>query len=396
MGLKVSTTCELTFGEQAPGRRLPGRRRARGHQADVHDHRARPHDGRHEGDRHAVHRLPQRARVRQGARAGRRPDQDGGQDRAARAPSPTTPTYAASSCCRRRTPRACGRWCSTPPPTRTRCRSPRPRASRTSRAEALNDLLLPIVKGVGSERSYELLARVAADPRRLRLPAGLPDRAVHPRRQDRLPVRGHDRDPGPGPVLPQDPAQQGRRPRHAARRDQGVRRLRGRQRPAQGGARSCSARPPRTSRPWSTPMAGWALGSLETPKEVYKVGLNTTRFLLALGDLVIGWLLLRQAEVALAELRGDGRRRRRLLHRQGRRRASSSPRPCCPAWPPSASVLAATGRRLWTFRRTLSRPSASRGSQGERPLRSGAGVRRYGAVARRACQVAGVIAHTRV
>ena len=46
-------------------------------------------------------------------------------------------------------------------------------------------------------------------------------------------------------------------------------------------------------------MAGWALGSLETPKEVYKVGLNTTRFLLALGDLVIAWLLLRQAEVAL-------------------------------------------------------------------------------------------------
>jgi hypothetical protein len=35
------------------------------------------------------------------------------------------------------------------------------------------------------------------------------------------------------------------------------------------------------------------------------VGLNSTRFLLALGDLVIGWLLLRQAEVALAKL-SDG------------------------------------------------------------------------------------------
>jgi hypothetical protein len=34
-------------------------------------------------------------------------------------------------------------------------------------------------------------------------------------------------------------------------------------------------------------------------------GLNTTRLLMALGDLVIGWLLARQAEVALAALDGD-------------------------------------------------------------------------------------------
>ena len=36
--------------------------------------------------------------------------------------------------------------------------------------------------------------------------------------------------------------------------------------------------------------------------ELYKVGLNTTRLLMALGDLVIGWLLLRQADVALKAL----------------------------------------------------------------------------------------------
>ena len=35
---------------------------------------------------------------------------------------------------------------------------------------------------------------------------------------------------------------------------------------------------------------------------LYKVGQNTTRFLLAAGDLVVGWLLLRQAEVAVAAL----------------------------------------------------------------------------------------------
>jgi hypothetical protein len=40
------------------------------------------------------------------------------------------------------------------------------------------------------------------------------------------------------------------------------------------------------------------------PANVYKVGQNTSRLLLAAGDLVVGWLLLRQAEVALAALEG--------------------------------------------------------------------------------------------
>ena len=46
--------------------------------------------------------------------------------------------------------------------------------------------------------------RVAADLRWLRLPHRLSDRAVRPRCQDRHALRGHDRDPGPGSVLPQD------------------------------------------------------------------------------------------------------------------------------------------------------------------------------------------------
>jgi hypothetical protein len=39
-------------------------------------------------------------------------------------------------------------------------------------------------------------------------------------------------------------------------------------------------------------------------RNLYKVGQNTSRLLLAAGDLVIGWLLLRQAEVAKAALDG--------------------------------------------------------------------------------------------
>ena len=49
--------------------------------------------------------------------------------------------------------------------------------------------------------------------------------------------------------------------------------------------------------------------------ELYKVGQNTTRLLLALGDLVVGWLLLRQAEVALAALQGRASERDRDFYR---------------------------------------------------------------------------------
>ena len=47
-----------------------------------------------------------------------------------------------------------------------------------------------------------------------------------------------------------------------------------------------------------TAMTGFVVGSLDRPEEVYKVGLNSVRLLLAFGDLIIGWLLARHAEVA--------------------------------------------------------------------------------------------------
>jgi hypothetical protein len=37
-------------------------------------------------------------------------------------------------------------------------------------------------------------------------------------------------------------------------------------------------------------------------RELYKVGLTSRRVLLALGDVILAWLLLRQAEVALQAL----------------------------------------------------------------------------------------------
>src|SRR5690606_4812774 len=47
-------------------------------------------------------------------------------------------------------------------------------------------------------------------------------------------------------------------------------------------------------------LTGHLMGAQEHPQELYKVGLGSVRFLLAVGDLLIGWQLLRQAEVAIA------------------------------------------------------------------------------------------------
>jgi alkylation response protein AidB-like acyl-CoA dehydrogenase len=52
-------------------------------------------------------------------------------------------------------------------------------------------------------------------------------------------------------------------------------------------------------------LGGYAMKSQQDKTELYKVGQNTTRLLLCLGDLIIGWLLLRQAAVAIEALAGD-------------------------------------------------------------------------------------------
>ena len=49
-------------------------------------------------------------------------------------------------------------------------------------------------------------------------------------------------------------------------------------------------------------LTGYLMAAQEDPKSIYKVGLGSVRFLLAVGDLVIGWLLLKQAAVAIKAL----------------------------------------------------------------------------------------------
>ena len=52
-------------------------------------------------------------------------------------------------------------------------------------------------------------------------------------------------------------------------------------------------------------LTGYLMASAEDPSSIYKVGQHSVRFLMAVGDLLVGWLLLRQAEVALTALAGE-------------------------------------------------------------------------------------------
>ncbi len=51
-----------------------------------------------------------------------------------------------------------------------------------------------------------------------------------------------------------------------------------------------------------TTMTQQLMGAQEQPTELYKVGLASVRFLMGFGDLLIGWLLLRQSEIAIKAL----------------------------------------------------------------------------------------------
>lgn len=61
-------------------------------------------------------------------------------------------------------------------------------------------------------------------------------------------------------------------------------------------------------------LGQWATASQTDSQEIYRVGLNTTRLLMATGDLLIGWLLIRQAEVAIAALAAGSSDRDRTFY----------------------------------------------------------------------------------
>ena len=168
-------------------------------------------------------------------------------------------------------------------------------------AVGLNDLLLPVVKGVGSERSYEMLTLALQT---LGGSGFLQDYPVEQYIRDAkidslyegttgiqsldLFFRKIVRDNGQafGALLG--------RIRDFAAAEGGNGRLKA--------ERAALAEAAGHVEAMAGAMAGFLMGSADQPEQVYKVGLNTTRLLMALGDLVIGWQLLTHADIALRKL----------------------------------------------------------------------------------------------
>jgi alkylation response protein AidB-like acyl-CoA dehydrogenase len=168
-------------------------------------------------------------------------------------------------------------------------------------AERLNDLLLPIVKGYGSETSYRLLAdslQVFGGSGYLQdypVEQYIRDAKIDTLYEGTTSIQGLDlffrkivRDQGGALTALLAEVQE------VAKGDAGNGAL-ARERAALGAALE-------DVQAMVGSMVGYLTSAAEERRNVYKVGLNTTRFLMSLGDLVIGWLLVRQAEVALARL----------------------------------------------------------------------------------------------
>ncbi len=55
----------------------------------------------------------------------------------------------------------------------------------------------------------------------------------------------------------------------------------------------------------TTALTEYLSSAQQDPSELYKIGLGSVRYLLAVGDLLIGWQLLTHAGIALTALDGD-------------------------------------------------------------------------------------------
>jgi alkylation response protein AidB-like acyl-CoA dehydrogenase len=170
-------------------------------------------------------------------------------------------------------------------------------------AEGINDLLLPIVKGVGSERAYEQLAQSlqtfggSGFLQDYPIEQYIRDSKIDSLYEGTTAIQSLDfffrkiiRDKGQALGFINNEIQKfldneggnGRLKEERAALAQGLQDLQG----------------------ILGTMIGYLTSSQEDVRNVYKVGQNTVRLLLSAGDVLVGWLLLRQAEVALAALAG--------------------------------------------------------------------------------------------
>jgi alkylation response protein AidB-like acyl-CoA dehydrogenase len=180
-------------------------------------------------------------------------------------------------------------------------------------AERMNDLLLPVVKGVGSERSYEMLA------------VALQTYGGSGFLQD-YPIEQYIRDAKIDTLYEGTTAIQGldfffrkmirdqfkaifylaAQITETVKGDEGSGLL--------AAERELLGKALEDVQGIVGVLGNWAMAAQNDTQEIYKVGLNTTRLLMATGDLIIGWLLLRQAEVATRALEAGPSERDRIFY----------------------------------------------------------------------------------
>jgi hypothetical protein len=170
-------------------------------------------------------------------------------------------------------------------------------------AAQVNDLLLPIVKGVGSERAYEQLAQSlqtlggSGFLQEYPIEQYIRDSKIDSLYEGTTAIQSLDfffrkiiRDKGQALAFINGEIQKfldneggnGRLKEERALLKQGLEDLQG-----MLGA-----------------LVGFLTSSQEDVRNLYKVGQNSVRLLMTAGDVLVGWLLLRQAEVALQKLGG--------------------------------------------------------------------------------------------
>ena len=177
-------------------------------------------------------------------------------------------------------------------------------ADRTKDMEALNDLLLPIVKGYGSEKSWTLLGTEslqtfggAGFTRDWPLEQYVRDAKIDTLYEGTTAIQGLDfffrkivKDGGRAIGLLGKEiktfAETGGV--HAAEKDALLKAL--------GDLNAIIAT-----------LVAHAMESQTDPEKIYTVGLNTSRCLMAVGDIITAWLLLRQADIALEKIPNAGK-----------------------------------------------------------------------------------------
>ena len=169
---------------------------------------------------------------------------------------------------------------------------------------AVNDLLLPIVKGFGSERSYELLAtslQVLGGSGYLQdypIEQYIRDSKIDTLYEGTTSIQGQDlffrkivRNQGAALTELLTQVQT------FAESDEGNGRLKT--------ERSALASALADVQAMVGTMVADLTSAAEHTADLYKAGLNTTRLLMSLGDLLVGWLLQRSAVIALERLADD-------------------------------------------------------------------------------------------